>query len=100
MRTELELVIIAIMLLVAALVVLTIFAGGLGPFGTLTNARSSCANAGKSSCETSGIAPFNWETKSIQKPDGTYTSCADLLNVWATCCQGSAAPYRWNPACA
>jgi hypothetical protein len=94
MRTELELVIIAIMLLVAALVVLTIFAGGMRPFGDITSARSSCLNSGKSSCETSGVSPFNWATKSIMKPDGTYTSCAELLNVWGTCCQGSA-PYHW-----
>jgi hypothetical protein len=100
MRTELELVIIAIMLIVAALVVLTIFGGGMSQFGNLANAKANCINSGKTSCETTGMTPFNWNTKNIQKPDGGYTSCSELVGDWANCCQGTGpsntAPYRWE----
>ncbi|MEM5871934.1 MAG: hypothetical protein QW051_03610 [Candidatus Aenigmatarchaeota archaeon] len=98
MRTELELVIIAIMLIVAALVILTIFGGGIRGVGDIASARSQCINSGRSSCQTTGFAPFNWNSKTIQTPEGDYKSCRDLVGEWATCCQYNSQfkNYNWN----
>ena len=102
MRMSLELVVIAIVILVVALVMLTIFASGIAPLGNLANARTACINAGSSACVTTGQAPFNWKTESIPTTDtsGTtiYKSCETAIGNWGTCCAkvGNTNNYNWN----
>lgn len=80
MRTELELVIIAIMLLVAALVVLTIFGGGMSQLQPLLNAQSNCKNIFSISCTTSGQKPSTWSTGYVYTDSaGNKQTCAQLL---------------------
>jgi len=76
MRMSLELVVIAIVILVVALVMLTIFGGGMQQFGPLVNARNTCNNAGKWSCQTAGRAPDTWAIGQVG-PEGE--TCAQLL---------------------
>ena len=101
MRMSLELVVVAIVILVVALVMLTIFAAGITPMGDLTNARTTCLNTGSSSCVTTGQAPFNWKTASIPTTEDaagkiTYKSCADVVGTWATACTKTGNNYVWN----
>ena len=86
MRLSLELVVIAIVILVVALVVLTIFGGGMTQFGPITNARNSCYNAGKWSCQTAGTVPNTWAREPVG-PNGEtckqlLPACECVNNVW------------------
>ncbi len=76
MRLSLELVVIAIVILVVALVMLTIFGSTMWQLGPLTNARNNCERAGRWSCETAGMVPDTWARDSVG-PNGE--TCRDLL---------------------
>ncbi|UCC91289.1 MAG: hypothetical protein JSV39_03155 [Candidatus Aenigmatarchaeota archaeon] len=93
MRISLELIVIAIIILVVAVVALTIFGGGIGQFGMATDARSNCLNQGKWSCETSGALPDGWDTiyvfKQGEKKD--WKTCADLVSGGRDCCPSTIA---------
>lgn len=86
MRTELELVIIAIMLLVAALVVLTIFSGGLSQLGPLVNPRNNCDNSGRWACQTAGKVPDSWARDMVGPNKETckqlLPTCQCVENTW------------------
>jgi hypothetical protein len=102
-QMSLELVVVAIVILVVALVVLTIFGGGISPFANMSNPRSTCANAGKSSCEAAmGTKPATWDLNNIKKADNSFTSCNVLVDVWTNCCKqtppstGQPTTYAWS----
>lgn len=76
MRLSLELVVIAIVILVVALVMLTIFGMGILQLDPLLNAKNNCNNAGKISCETAGTVPNTWVVGRVG-PDGE--TCAVLI---------------------
>ena len=84
MRMSLELVVIAIVILVVALVMLTIFSTGITPIGALTDFTNNCRNAGKLSCETTGAAPFTWA--SDVNVAGEITSCQAKLGTFNGLC--------------
>ena len=79
MRESLELVIIAITLLVAALVVLTIFGGGMGQLSQITNAQNVCKQNLALSCSTAGQKPSTWSTATVFTENGVGKTCATLL---------------------
>jgi hypothetical protein len=93
MRISLELIVIAIIILVVAVVALTIFGGGIGQFGMATDARSNCLNQGKWSCETSGALPAGWETIYVFKQGAkeNWQTCADLVAGGKECCDSTIA---------
>ena len=80
MRTELELVIIAIMLLVGALVILTMFGGGMGQLGQITNAQNVCRQNFELSCRTTGQLPSTWSTAVVFTENGVGKTCANIVN--------------------
>ncbi|MCD6590625.1 MAG: hypothetical protein J7K72_01500 [Candidatus Aenigmarchaeota archaeon] len=91
MRLAMEVVLIAVVLLVVAAVVLSIFSGGMGSFGGVSSARNQCWNMAKYSCEAGGSAPPGWDTNVVFKTgDKTYT-CKDLTgkdkDSLSSCCQ-------------
>ncbi|MFH1444956.1 MAG: hypothetical protein ABIF08_00560 [Nanoarchaeota archaeon] len=84
----LYLVVVAVVLLIVALVLLTIFNIGIGPVGGLTEARNNCNLQGKSSCQATGVLPINWEFETIVNPDyptvtgsKAFTSCDSLTTT-------------------
>ncbi len=91
MNTTLAVVVSAIVILVTALVVITIFSGGAGQIGSITNAQSICQTQGRSSCLSTGQLPLTWEipTVSIPASDGVniMVSCSDerVTNCRETC---------------
>ncbi|MBM3303782.1 MAG: hypothetical protein FJY76_01695 [Candidatus Aenigmarchaeota archaeon] len=68
MNTTLAVVVSAIVILIAALVVITIFGGGMGQVGTLTNADSICRTQAASSCRSTGQMPLTWDIPSVSRP--------------------------------
>ncbi len=87
MRISLELIVIAIIILIVAVVALTIFGGGIGQFGSATDARSNCLNQGKWSCETSGTLPAGWEVIPVLKQGGQedWKTCYQLVGEMDCC---------------
>ncbi|MCD6590624.1 MAG: hypothetical protein J7K72_01495 [Candidatus Aenigmarchaeota archaeon] len=77
MRLSLELVVIAIVILVVALVVLTMFGGSMGHLGTLTAAKNNCMRTGEFSCKSTGNYPSGWTTDKVG-PNGE--TCSELVN--------------------
>lgn len=76
MNTTLAVVVSAIVVLITALVVLTIFSSTIGNFSTITQAKTWCASTYISSCQISGGDPPLWNTKNIRVGDQVM-SCAD-----------------------
>ena len=91
MRESLELVIIAITLLVAALVVLTIFGSGMSLFGNLTSFKTSCITTGQVACTSGGSEPATWHQR--VNVGGEQKSCSDIA-TFSACCTGT--PPTWN----
>ncbi len=83
-RMSLELVVVAIIMIVVALVVLTIFSNTIPRFGTLTDFQNYCRMGGKTSCETTGFAPFDWTQNT--NVGGTATNCQASLGAFTNCC--------------
>jgi hypothetical protein len=89
MNTSLELVVVAIILLVTALVILTIFGNSLIPVTDFASARSICYQSGASSCVLTGQLPGTWNSQNIRYKDTNgdtkTTSCATLTGCSGTC---------------
>jgi len=85
MNTTLAVVVSAIVILITALVVITIFSGGIGQVGTLTNAQSICDTQAASSCMSTKSMPITWKipTVSIRNADGSSApkACSEVPGV-------------------
>jgi len=82
MRVSILIVISAIVILIIALVLLTIFSQGISPVGTLTGAQSQCAQIGRSTCAATGTLPANWAVPSMRvniNGQPQWVSCAYLM---------------------
>ena len=78
MSTTLVLVVGAVVILVTALVLLTIFGSGITPLGSLSNFQNQCRISGESSCETTKQLPLTWSI-SVSVGD-SKESCESALN--------------------
>jgi len=76
MRISLELVVVAVVILVVALVLLTIFASGMNQITPVVAAKNNCEAAGRLSCSTAGQLPGTWYSEGVG-PNGE--SCGTLL---------------------
>jgi hypothetical protein len=83
MSTTLVIIVSAVVILVTALVLLTIFGTGIAPVGSLAEARNNCELQGRQLCITTGQLPPTWTLKTMNL-NGVMTSCDDV------CTQGSA----------
>ena len=101
MNTSILIVVSAIVVLVMALVLLTIFSQGLGNIYTITGAQSQCATVGRTTCSTSGVLPANWAIPTLRVNEGgtpIMRSCAYLMeaqcgsNLNAHTCAGCTFP--------
>jgi len=81
MNTTLAVVVSAIVILITALVVITIFGGGIGQVGSLTNAKSICETQARSSCLSTGQLPLTWDIPSVSIPatggSSSLVACSD-----------------------
>lgn len=77
----------AIVILIIALVVLTIFGSSLGGVQTIGEATNQCIIEGKGACGTGlGSLPPTWSQPTKKLTDGTFRSCAFLTSA-TTCTQ-------------
>ena len=67
-------IVAAIVIMVTALVVLTIFSSGISNFTTITQAQAFCETQGRSSCGVTGQLPPSWQAQTV-KVDGAVNSC-------------------------
>jgi len=65
MNTTLALVVSAIVLLVTALVVISIFGTGIGQMGAISNPLTICEAQAQASCSTSGGMPLTWDIPTV-----------------------------------
>ncbi|MFH1294752.1 MAG: hypothetical protein ABIH90_02305 [Candidatus Aenigmatarchaeota archaeon] len=68
----------AVVVIVIALVMLTIFGGGIAPITTLTEFTNQCKNTAAISCQTTGLMPLNWNAQ--VNIGGSLKSCASELS--------------------
>ena len=76
MNITLTVVVSAIVILITALVVITMFGGTVTTFSTISEATNNCRTTGKIACETTGQLPFTWNTKF--KAGDSVTDCKTL----------------------
>jgi len=87
MNTTLAVVVSAIVILITALVVITIFSGGINQVGSLTNARSICQTQASSSCRSTNSLPLTWNIPTVSIPNPSGQGGNTLV-----ACGGTAAP--------
>lgn len=88
MNTTLSVVVSAIVILITALVVITIFSGGITQVGTLGQAKTLCETNFRTICLSTGQTPTTWDIKSMNV-NGEIKSCRDVV----TCTCSSVQPY-------
>jgi hypothetical protein len=95
MNMTMELVVAAIVILIVALVVITIFGGSVTPIGGMTSAYSICKTQCTSSCQMSDgkSMPLTWELKTVKDASGNMMECSKAgsglcSGTCDSCCQG------------
>jgi hypothetical protein len=78
LETTLWIVIAAILALIIALVLLTMFGTSVASFSTLTDANNFCNNQCQISCKTLQQIPLGWATNKI-KVAGDVKTCQDIV---------------------
>ena len=107
-----ELVVAAIVILIVALVVITIFGGSITPIGGMTSAQSICKTQCISSCQMSNGAsiPLTWNLETVRdtkSTTGKLVSCSsfyqgttcDVCPEWKTGQSGGGAGSGGRVAC-
>jgi hypothetical protein len=77
MSMTLTIIVAAVVILVTALVLLTIFGTGITPISTLSEARNSCGLQGKQLCLSTGNLPPTWSLKTVNVA-GEMKSCNEI----------------------
>ncbi len=70
-------IVAAIVIMVTALVVLTIFSSGISNFTTLSQAAAFCETQGRASCGATGQLPPSWGAQTV-KVNGVPDSCSGV----------------------
>ena len=86
MNTTLAVVVSAIVILITALVVITIFSGGITQVGTLGRAQTLCQTSYITTCQSTGQTPTIWSVPNMNV-EGNIKSCADILTCTCTTTQ-------------
>lgn len=77
LSNTLWIVITAVIIIVIALVLLTIFGQGIAPVSTLVEFTQQCRTTATISCQTTGLLPLNWDSEVTI--GGTLTTCRERL---------------------
>ena len=78
-------IVTAVVVLVVALVLITIFGNIIGRFGSVTEATQFCKLSGRNSCNAAGSLPFDWEAPTITITGQSPITCKALLNDCNAC---------------
>ena len=79
MSQTLYILVAAIIILVTAVVIISVFLQGVGPAVGLTEAKSLCQTQLATSCATFGQVPATWSVQNVNI-DGEEKSCAQITN--------------------
>ena len=74
MNMTLAVVVAAIVILITALVIITIFGTGIGQVGSLVEAESYCRSQAAASCRATNSLPVTWDIETV-KVNGAPMSC-------------------------
>ena len=85
MNITLTVVVAAIVILITALVVITIFGSGMTNVGTVAQAKSVCETQAKASCDSTGDCPITWNIPNIRVAGKTDPVACSSSDVGATC---------------
>lgn len=77
MRMSLEITIIAIILLVVAAVLITIFVSGINNTRPFYDARANCFSSGFSICKSLAVMPPTWTTQKYTY-NGNLQTCSEI----------------------
>ena len=83
MQITLSVVVSAIVILITALVIITIFGQSIGNISTLTEATTRCSSEAEITCRTTNSMPITWDVNTVRVDDG-IKSCA-LLTTCVDC---------------
>ncbi|MBU0898659.1 MAG: hypothetical protein KKB03_04120 [Nanoarchaeota archaeon] len=75
----LYLVVVAVVILIVALVLLTIFSVGLGGVVELSKAQGFCGTEGATSCKATGGLPVDWIVPKYNVEGTGLVPCATIL---------------------
>lgn len=93
MSTTLTVVVTAIIVLIMALVLITIFSSAITPLATIAQATENCRIQGQATCDTTGSLPVTWGTSTLKDPQSNaLTSCQALWEGCNACRCGTNAP--------
>ena len=83
MSETLMIVVSAIIILIVALVLITMFSSSITPLGNLAQAKNNCMVQAKSTCASTGALPVTWAVQSVKTSDSdALLSCKSL---WSDC---------------
>jgi len=78
MNIALTVVVAAIVILITALVVITIFGSGVTQVSGIAEARSLCQTQCQTSCQATGSKPITWGVPTVRDSGGDLKSCEGL----------------------
>jgi len=97
MNITLTVVVAAIVILITALVVITIFGTGITQVTSITQAKAICATQIQSTCSWAHDEPPTWTSKNLRVGE-TPMSCAEALSG-CQCVEGSNGVWAPSSAC-
>ncbi len=92
MNITLTVVVAAIVILITALVVITIFGSGMTNVGSMAELESFCKTQCETSCRTTGQPPVTWNVNNVQDKNGQLTSCGAALGIRDFQCNNNKCP--------
>jgi len=91
LSTALKVAMIAIVLLIVAIILLTIFGNALAPVVGLTEATNNCRTLGETTCRSAGTVPITWGIATMNTDQG-MKSCQELAGC------GTCVACNWAPS--
>ena len=85
MSHTLVIVVSAIVILVAALVIITIFGSGVQQVASLAQAEAFCKTSAESSCKTTGMMPPTWNAPTVKYND-QLMACGSIESLKNCAC--------------
>ena len=86
MNITLTVVVAAIVILITALVVITIFGTSMTQVGTIAQAKAYCETTCQASCSATGAKPVTWDVPNVRIGDSTTPVACSHSSVGASSC--------------
>ena len=97
MTMTLTIIVAAVVILVTALVILTIFGSGIANVSSLAEAKVHCQTVGQASCSITGSVPPTWMANTV-KQGNVMKSCSEICTA-STCTEDAADSTKFVMNC-